>query len=239
MTPTNAVIATVPVGLDSFAIAIGPGTPSPLVAAILPSSRSVQVGATATAFATIINAGSTKVTGCGISVLTNIAANFSYQATNPANQPVGNSNAPVDIAAGAAQSFVISLTPTAAIAPIDVQLSFACINTNPARVNPGLNTLLFSASATPVPDIVALAATTSNDGILIASIIPGSGTTPVSGNRTDRNGVDGIDINSTGYVVSNNVASRNAVDGINAVGNTNGGGNKATGNTSCNMPGCF
>jgi hypothetical protein len=96
------------------------------------------------------------------------------------------------------------------------------------------------------PPIISLAGVTNNrandnvdDGILIASNIPGSGTTPVSGNRTDRNGVDGIDINSTGYVVSNNTASRNSVDGINAVGNINGGGNKATQNTSCNTPGCF
>ena len=35
-----------------------------------------------------------------------------------------------------------------------------------APVTPGVNTLLLSASATPVPDIVALAATESNDGIL-------------------------------------------------------------------------
>jgi hypothetical protein len=46
----------------------------------------------------------------------NAPANFSYQATNPVNQPVGNPNTPVNIAAGAAQNFVISLTPTAAIA---------------------------------------------------------------------------------------------------------------------------
>lgn len=96
------------------------------------------------------------------------------------------------------------------------------------------------------PPIISLAGVTNNrandnvdDGILIASNIPGSGTTPVSGNRTDRNGVDGIDINSTGYVVSNNTASRNAAAGVDAVGNTNGGGNKATGNASCNTPGCF
>jgi YVTN family beta-propeller protein len=174
-TATNTVIATVPVGLDPFAIAISPGTPSPLVAAVLPSSRSVRVGATAPAFATIINAGSTTANGCGISVLTNIAANFFYQATDSANQPVGNPNTPVDIAAGAAQSFVISLTPTAAIAPTDVRLSFGCSNTNPAPINVGLNTLLFSVSATPVPDIVALAATTTNDGIVNVAGSTGTG----------------------------------------------------------------
>ena len=118
---------------------LGPVT---LVSAVLPSSRSVQVGSTATAFATIINAGSTMATGCGISVLTSIAANFSYQATGPANQPVANPNTPVNIGPGAAQSFVISLTPTAVIAPTDVQFIFDCSNTNPAPVNVGLNTLL-------------------------------------------------------------------------------------------------
>jgi YVTN family beta-propeller protein len=172
-TATNAVIATVPVGLDPFAIAISPGTPSPLVAAVLPSSRSVQVGTAATAFATIINAGSTTATECGISVLTNIAANFAYQATDPANQPIANPNTAVNIGAGAAQSFIISLTPTAAIPPTDVRLSFGCSNTNPAPINVGLNTLLFSASATPVPDIVALAATSTNDGIV--NILNGTG----------------------------------------------------------------
>jgi len=77
------------------------------------------------------------------------------------------------------------------------------------------------------------------DGLLVGAGVLGSGATPVSGNRADRNGVDGIDLNSTGYVVSNNTASKNAVDGINAIGNINGGGNTAKNNASCNTPGCF
>src|SRR5262245_1745798 len=149
---------------------LGPAT---LVSAALPSSRSVQVGSTATAFATIINAGSTMATGCGISVLTGIAASFSYQATGPANQPVANPNTPVNIGAGAAQSFVISLTPMAVLASTDVQFIFDCNNTNPAPINVGLNTLLFSASATPVPDIVALAA--ASGGIANISGASGAG----------------------------------------------------------------
>lgn len=72
----------------------------------------------------------------------------------------------MNIPPGAAQSFVFSLMPISPIAPTDVQFSFDCSNTNPAPVNTGLNTLLFSASTTLVPDIVALAATTTNDGIV-------------------------------------------------------------------------
>jgi Right handed beta helix region len=93
------------------------------------------------------------------------------------------------------------------------------------------------------PPVISLAGVTNNtangntdDGILIASSIPGSGATPVSGNRADGNHVDGIDLNSTGYVVSNNTASRNTLDGINLGGNSNGGGNVARNNGSCNTP---
>jgi hypothetical protein len=41
-----------------------------------------------------------------------------------------------------------------------------CTGVSAAPSNTGLNTLLPSASTTPVPDIVALAATAQNDGIL-------------------------------------------------------------------------
>jgi hypothetical protein len=50
--------------------------------------------------------------------------------------------------------------------PSDVALGFVCSSLSGPPIFPGLNTLLLSASATPVPDIVALAATASNDGIL-------------------------------------------------------------------------
>jgi len=94
-------------------------------------------------------------------------ATFAYQTTNSAtNQLTGIPNTPVDIAAGASQSFVFAFTPTASIAPTDVVLSFDCTNTSPALSNSGLNTLLLSASTTPVPDVVALAASLTNDGIV-------------------------------------------------------------------------
>ena len=141
--------------------------PPSLVAAVLPSSRSVQVGTTATAFATIINAGTDTAIGCAPTLVTSLPVTFAYQTTDPAtNQVTGSPNTPVNITAGAAQSYVFALTPSAPIAPTDVQLSFDCTNTDPAPITIGLNTLLLSASATPVPDVVALAVTSTNDGIV-------------------------------------------------------------------------
>jgi parallel beta-helix repeat protein len=83
------------------------------------------------------------------------------------------------------------------------------------------------------------ATSNANDGIFINTGVPGSGATPISGNRANSNRVDGVDINSTGYVLSNNKASKNDEAGIDAVGNTNGGGNVATNNQTCNTPGCY
>jgi hypothetical protein len=142
-------------------------SPSPLVASVLPSSRSVQVGRPATAFATIINSGSTVATGCAITPVTTIPANFAFQTTNPTtNELTGSLNTPVDIAAGASQSYVFAVSPTAPFNPTNVVLGFTSKNTDPAQTISGVNTLLLSASATPVPDIVALAATATNDGIV-------------------------------------------------------------------------
>ena len=138
-----------------------------IVAAVLPSSRSVQVGTSFTfpppnlAFATIINAGQQLATDCGISPLSSIPASFSYIDLE-APWDYG----PIDIPAGAAHRFAFGLIPTAPIAPTDVLLSFECANTEPAPIIPGVNTLLFSASATPVADIVAIAATPNKDGIV-------------------------------------------------------------------------
>jgi hypothetical protein len=150
--------------------------PSPLVAAVLPESRSVPVGGTATAFATIINSGTTAASGCSIAPPGNLPASFVYQTTNPQNNALtGTANTPVGIAAGASQSFVIALTPSAAIAPTDVPFNFACTSINPAPIVSGLDTLLLSASIPPSADIVALAATSQNDGIVHVTGAPMQG----------------------------------------------------------------
>lgn len=140
----------------------------PLVSSVLPTSRSVQVGQTATAYTSMINAsGTLGGTNCRITPTTPVAANFFYQTTNPTtNELTGTANTPVDLAAGALQTFAIGFTPTAAIAPTDVQMEYICDNTNPADIIGGLNTLLMVADTNPVPDIIALSGTTSNNGIV-------------------------------------------------------------------------
>ena len=137
-----------------------------LLAAVLPASRSVQVGTPASAFATIINQGPGTASGCGIFPVQDVPAAFGYQTTDAAtNQPTGTPNTPANVPPAASQSFVFALTSSAAIAPLDEQFTFVCANADPAPIVIGLDTLLFSASALPVPDIIALAATATGDGI--------------------------------------------------------------------------
>jgi len=149
---------------------------SPLVAAVLPSSRSAQVGhVPATAFVTIINPASSPATGVGIKLGSVIPANLSFQTTDPAtNLVTGTPGVPADIPAGGFQTYVIAITPTGSVPATEVPFLFAGENTlGPTATLVGINTLLLSASFTAIPDVVALAATITGDGI--TNIVNGSG----------------------------------------------------------------
>ena len=170
------------VGSDSFTFTVSDGddTSEPvivsivvadatvtLLSAVLPASRSVEVGTTATAFATLINAGNADAQGCELRLPETLAAEFSYQTSDPStNAVVGEPNLSVDILAGASQSFVFSITPTEEMAATEVALEFSCANAVDASSFVGLNTLLLSASFAPVPDLIALVATTTDNGVM-------------------------------------------------------------------------
>ena len=155
---------------------LAPSAHAVLVGAVLPSSRSVQVGETATAFATVINASSETATNCGLAPLTNVDVSFQSRITDPAtNQPIEPAAARADIAPGGVQTYVFGLQANSAFAPVNVELVMDCDNTEPAAVVPGLNTLQLSASSTPVPDIVALSATLANDGVVRSPGTAGTG----------------------------------------------------------------
>jgi streptogramin lyase len=152
-----------------------------LVASVLPASRSVAFGSAANVFATVINTSTdTAGTSCSIEPVTKLPAIFRFQTTDPqANTLTGTLDAPVTIPPGAAQSFVLAFEPYQREVPVEgglqpqdllptiVDFNFACANAPAAApIVTGVNTLLLSASAQPTPDIVALAATPGNQGIV-------------------------------------------------------------------------
>jgi hypothetical protein len=179
-----------------LAIALPDKAFAALAASVLPTSRSTQVGSTATAFATIINTGPGTATGCFIGPVTSVDATFLYQTTDPAtNALTGTPNTPADIAEGAAQTFLFAFTSTAPFALTDVVLNFDCANTDPATSISGVNTLQLSASSTPVPDIIALATGT---GILDL---------PASGNGNGAFAVATVNVGTTGSITAQAIAS--------------------------------
>ena len=79
----------------ALVVTCGPLPPAvpPLVAAVLPSSRSVQVDTPATAFVTLINSGTSTAVAPWIAPPRGFPAGFSFQTTNPStNQPIGTPN---------------------------------------------------------------------------------------------------------------------------------------------------
>lgn len=134
---------------------------------ILPANRSVQVGTPASFFGTILNTSSVDVEGCAIFLASPIDAWFSYQATNSeTNAPIGVINTPVNIPANSSQSFVLLLTPNSVIAQTDVRFTYSCNGERDIADIDGINTLLFSATIQPVPDVITLAQTISANGIV-------------------------------------------------------------------------
>jgi hypothetical protein len=137
-----------------------------LVASVLPPMRTVLVGQPASAFATVINAGATTAHGCGIELMGTRPATFRYQTTDPGtNQVTGTPNTPVDILAGSAQSFVVVVTPTAAFSAV-LSFRFACTDVPPADITFDVNTLWLFGVTSPRPDIIAIAVTPTNDGVV-------------------------------------------------------------------------
>ena len=151
---------------ETLSITVSDGTIQ-LFAAVLPASRSVEVGTTATAFATLINSGTVDAQACRVRLPDSLVAEFFYQTSDSeSNELIGEPNQPTTITAGASQSFVFGITPTEALPATEVALVFECANANDAASFVGLNTLLLSASATPVADLIALVATTTNNGVM-------------------------------------------------------------------------
>jgi hypothetical protein len=166
---------------DACDLSAPPPPPTTLVAAVLPNARAVQVGTPVTVNATVINAGSAPALQVGISLATLVPADFSYQLYDTSVFPpklAGVPNTPVDIAACAPpapcplKDFVLFMTPRGPFRPTELVFNFQGTNTPPVTTLVGINTLLLLASATPTPDIVALAGTCTADGIVYIPLPP-------------------------------------------------------------------
>ena len=138
-----------------------------LAASVLPASRSGVLNSPLTAFATIINASAAVASGCSLSPATAVPGEFAFFATNAIDNSItGAVNTPVNIDAGAAQSFLMQFTPTGELPPTNLDLRFACDGLGSAAAIAGVTDLIVAGSTTPVPDLVALASAPGGAGIL-------------------------------------------------------------------------
>lgn len=135
-----------------------------ITASILPSARSVTVGNPATAFAAVTNLGDAEAQNCRLALLNGVDASFSYQTTTPANVLSGTPDTPVNIAAGATQNFLFSLTPNSVFSDTTAIIDFVCDNSVRATYRPGLTEFVLS-SDNNAPDILAIGSTISGDGV--------------------------------------------------------------------------
>jgi hypothetical protein len=165
---SNATAGSVtPGALTNGTLTIQSLASTALAAVVLPLSRSVKINVPATAFVAILNIGATPATNVSIAVKDQkLPVAFTYQTLNASNQVTGSPNTPVTIPPGGGQSFVITLQSSVVINPTEVEFVFAGNNTLPVRTIPGVNTLQFSVSPPPAADVVALAATLANNGIV-------------------------------------------------------------------------
>lgn len=140
-----------------------------LVAAILPSSRSIQSdGTVATVFATIVNPSDSVAHVCGIYPDQPVDGVLDFYATDAVtNTIIGQRNESVDIAANSSQSFLVAFAPSigAQATQWTLDLRFVCRNSDRARLVPAVNSWQLGFGSEPTSDVVAIAVTQTGDGI--------------------------------------------------------------------------
>ena len=144
-------------------------------AAVLPSSRSVQIGTPATAFATIVNPGPRSAVGCRITPAAPLPRTSCFRPrTPPRIKSPGHRTRRWTFRRGPARPSSSPSHPPSRSLPPTCSSGSTARTVIWRRCSPA-PTLFFSASATPVPDIVALAATLDHDGVVKIPGAPGTG----------------------------------------------------------------
>jgi hypothetical protein len=169
MTPLRALLFTLLLAGFAPVPALAQPAASPLLAAVLPNARSVQVGTAATIFATVFNVTNTVLTGCEVALPASAPSGLSldFQTTDPTtNALTGTINQAVTIPQFGEQTFILSFQSTSPLTMAQLAPQFICQNSAAAPLTTGVNTVDLDFSATPVVDVIALAATPTGDGIL-------------------------------------------------------------------------
>jgi hypothetical protein len=176
-----SIVRRAGLGLVLFSTAAqadNPPVPIAAAASILPNGRSVVYGTPATVFASFVNTSATDLDGCRIILPPGAPAGLamSYQTTDPAtNAPTGTANAPVPIPGYTLQSFVLSFSADSSLSVPGLAPQFSCSGTLAVPTIPGVNTVDLTFANVPVADIIAIAATASQDGIVRVAQTKGGG----------------------------------------------------------------
>lgn len=144
-----------------------PSVETTILAATVPQARTQQVGSgVSTFFATILNTGSETATQCGIALAEPTLVGLDFTPTDENNAIAGPMNTRVDIPAGAAQGFVIAVTPKSLSDGAVLPLEFDCANAEAAPNFVDVNGYTQIATHLPTPEPIVITATPNGDGIV-------------------------------------------------------------------------
>jgi subtilisin family serine protease len=151
---------------------LAPPGPHVLRTAVLPNTRSVQIGETATAFMTVLNPASSGLNAqaCRIEAARDSDVRFVYRETDATNTPVGSNDPRFDLAPGELKTFVISF-----VAPDASESEFVfnvyCNNQIPTDRNPTnpVDDFILRTVPEPALDVISIALTPDNNGIIDVS----------------------------------------------------------------------
>ena len=136
-----------------------------LFSAVLPSSRSATLNSPTTVFATVIATG--DMTGCNLQLANEEAIDFSFQQIDlTSGAVVGGINSLFDLVSNTPAHLILQLTAAMPVSSQELVFDAWCATGQASNSTIGLNTLSFSASASATADIVALTASSENDGTM-------------------------------------------------------------------------
>lgn len=223
-TPVVASFVVVCLGAMGLGATASHAQTNSISAAVLPTSRATQIDTPVTVFATILNSGPGTAYGCQVSLAPDEGSGgpnpsglqMHYRAYLGDNTtPAADTDTPIDVSSGAAQAFVLSVQGSQQFLQKPVYFQFECdTGASTAAVYREVNTLLLTVSTNPVPDVISIASSPSNNGIVeipalgggmvmaVAAVNIGAASTPVTS-------VDG-----KSAPAANNIAYLTAVPGF-------------------------